>query len=142
MPNMVAVDSGPLIALLSKSDKHHATAVAFVERAEAVTLITTLMVVGQVAYMLRRNRTNLEAGVTWIIENVEMDDAGEVDLLKAVDLLRKYRDLPADMADVSLVAMCERRGISAVASIDSDFAVYRLPKGKPFTNVFFDADIT
>ena len=116
MLSIVAVDAGPLIALLSKSDKHHAAAVAFLERAETSTLATTLMVIGEVAYMLRRDRRNLEAGITWIVENVEVDNAGDVDLRKSVEILHKYRDLPADMADVSLVAMCERRNISTVAT--------------------------
>jgi len=51
--------------------------------------------------------------------------------------LKKYDDLPADFADASLVAMCERRGIAEVATLDSDFDVYRTADRKHLRNVFF-----
>ena len=44
---------------------------------------------------------------------------------------------PRDIRAISLIALCERRGVSTIASVDSDFAVYRLPKGRKFENVFF-----
>jgi uncharacterized protein len=59
------------------------------------------------------------------------------DLPRLAAIMKKYGDLPADLADASLVALCERRGVTTVASIDSDFDVYRLPKGRRFENVFF-----
>ena len=49
--------------------------------------------------------------------------------------MAKYADLPADFADAALVAMCERLGISAIATLDRDFDVYRLHDEKAFDNV-------
>jgi predicted nucleic acid-binding protein len=46
--------------------------------------------------------------------------------------------MPADFADVSLVAMAERLGISRVASVDRDFAIYRMAGARRFENVFLD----
>ena len=51
--------------------------------------------------------------------------------------MRKYADLPADLADASLVAMCERRGIAAVATLDQHFDVYRTVDRRRLRNVFF-----
>ena len=49
-------------------------------------------------------------------------------------LMRKYRDLPMDLADASLVAVAEREGISKVFTLDRrDFGVYRLAKGGRFS---------
>ena len=45
----------------------------------------------------------------------------------------KYRDLPMDLADASLVAVAEERGLSRVFTLDSDFRVYRLARGRSFT---------
>ncbi|MBK1705161.1 hypothetical protein [Halochromatium glycolicum] len=45
-------------------------------------------------------------------------------------------DLPADFADASLVALCERRRITRVASVDSDFTVYRMQDRRGFSNLF------
>ncbi len=71
---------------------------------------------------------------------LKVDDRLGEDLPRIIEDMKKYRDLPADLADVSLIALCERRGISLVASIDKDFSVYRLPKGRKFENVFFGAE--
>ena len=47
------------------------------------------------------------------------------DFQRIVELNSKYRDLPADFADLSLIAISERLGIAKVATLDDDFNVYR-----------------
>jgi uncharacterized protein len=132
----IAVDAGPLIALFDPDDAHHTMALGFARKAKAFHLITTSVVVGEVAAMLGHLQPNLLRCLEWLAAVVEIDDALRNDLPRAIEIMKKYSDLPADLADVSLVALCERRGINGVASIDRDFDVYRLPKGKKFENVF------
>jgi predicted nucleic acid-binding protein len=48
-------------------------------------------------------------------------------------LMEQYRDLPMDLADASLVAVAEERGLDQVFTLDSDFHVYRLPRGRYFS---------
>lgn len=136
MQNIV-VDAGPLIALFDPDDAHHKQAGEFLRRASDARLITTSLVVGEVAAMLSDIQPNLFRFLDWLLAVVEIDDALREDLPRAIEIMKKYSDLPADLADVSLVALCERRGITTIASIDSDFAVYRLPKNRKFENVFF-----
>jgi len=50
-------------------------------------------------------------------------------------LMDQYRDLPMDLADASLVAVAEERRLDRVFTLDSDFRVYRLPRGRSFTIV-------
>ena len=59
------------------------------------------------------------------------------DLPRIIEIMKKYSDLPADFADASLLAMCERRGIREVATLDKDFDVYRTADRKRLRNVFF-----
>jgi predicted nucleic acid-binding protein len=59
------------------------------------------------------------------------------DLPRIRALLEKYSDLPADFADASLVALCERRRITTVASVDSDFTVYRMQDRRGLRNLFY-----
>lgn len=41
-------------------------------------------------------------------------------------LMKKYRDLPMDLADAALVRVAEREGIRRVFTLDRrDFSVYR-----------------
>jgi predicted nucleic acid-binding protein len=49
--------------------------------------------------------------------------ADEIEAIRR--LLRKYRDLPATLADVCLVRMTEIHRASAVLTLDRDFQVYR-----------------
>jgi len=135
----IVVDAGPLIAMFTRSDRYHAAALEFLTRTEGAALITNLIVVGEVAAVLGRHK-DLVACLNWIVENMEIDTNAGVDLPKAILILQKYKDLPADLADASLVAMCERRGTNLVASVDNDFDVYRLPKNKKLQNVFFTAN--
>ena len=87
--------------------------------------------------MLSDVQPNLYRFMHWLLAVVEIDDALREDLPRIIEIMKKYGDLPADLADASLVALCERRGVSIIASVDSDFDVYRLPKAKKFENVFF-----
>ncbi len=133
----IVVDAGPLIALFKPSDRYHAAAQAFLGRSEAAALVTNMLVVGEVAAMLSPNHVDLVACLNWILENVEIDPSCALDLPRSIEIVRKYRVLPADLADASLVALCARRGTHLVASVDRDFDIYRLPKNKRFENVFF-----
>lgn len=133
----IVVDAGPMIAMFDRDDVHHAQAGEFLRRTGECRLITTSVVIGEVAAMLSDVQPNLFRFLEWLLAVVEIDDALREDLPRIVEIMRKYGDLPADLADVSLVVLCERRGVNIIASIDSDFEVYRLPKSKKFENVFF-----
>jgi uncharacterized protein len=135
----IVVDAGPLIALFRASDRHHAAAMSFLNRTESSALVTNLLVVGKVAAILSANHRNLVTCLNWVLENIEIDSQAGLDLPRAIEIVEKYKDLPVDLADASLIALCERRGTHLVASLDSDFEVYRLPKNKKFENVFFAA---
>ena len=45
----IVVDAGPLIALFKPSDRHHKAATAFLGWSESATLVTNLLVVGEVS---------------------------------------------------------------------------------------------
>jgi predicted nucleic acid-binding protein len=47
-----------------------------------------------------------------------------------------YQDLPADFTDLSLIAISERLNISAIATLDKDFNIYRRYRKQPFNRIF------
>lgn len=51
------------------------------------------------------------------------------DIVRARALMEKYRDAPMDIADATLVAVAEARGLKRVFTLDSDFGAYRF-RGK------------
>jgi predicted nucleic acid-binding protein len=51
------------------------------------------------------------------------------DLPRIEDLMRKYRDLPMDLADAALVRVAEREKIRRIFTLDRrDFQIYRPAK--------------
>jgi uncharacterized protein len=40
--------------------------------------------------------------------------------------VKKYRDIPMDLADASLVARAESRRLKRIFTLDSDFRIYRI----------------
>ena len=53
-------------------------------------------------------------------------DLRRPDVARARALMEKYREAPMDIADASLVAVAEARGLKRIFTLDSDFGVYRL----------------
>ncbi len=47
-------------------------------------------------------------------------------------LMDKYRDVPMDFADASLVAVAERKDLDTIFTVDSDFHIYRIGGGRAF----------
>ena len=58
------------------------------------------------------------------------------DFSRIAELNAQYADLPGDFADLTLIVISERLNISAIATLDSDFDVYRRYRKKPFERVF------
>lgn len=135
MPSTL-VDSGPLVALFNRRDRYHAKALAFVERDKG-ELITNIPVIVEVAFLLGHNRIAIGNALKWIPAATTVDGATQRDLARIGQVLEKYADLPADFACASLVALAERRNVRRIATVDSDFAVYRINGKQTFENVFW-----
>jgi predicted nucleic acid-binding protein/predicted transcriptional regulator len=129
----IAVDAGPLVALFKGADNYHADAVAFIQRVDRA-LVTNLIVICEVVALLAPMfQTSF---LEWADGAMEVDQETVGDMPRIVEIMQRYADLPADFADASLVAMCERRGIEQVASLDKHFDVYRTSGRRRFKNAF------
>src|SRR5687768_8757710 len=125
MPD-VLVDAGPLVALLDRSDSDHASCQ---ETLISLTgsLGTVWPVLTEAMYLLRGYPVAQEA--LWeIIETgaVELLPLGRDDVPRMKELMRKYRDLPMDLADAALVRVAEREKLRRIFTLDRrDFQIYR-----------------
>jgi uncharacterized protein len=136
MPRLVALDAGPLAALFIPDDPHHQRATAFMAQLRAPAF-TTLPVVTEVMYLLDFSSRNQLRFLEWLRRSaVDVTPHELSDWERCAELIAKYSDLPADFADVTLVAACERRMTRRVATTDSDFSVYRYKNQYAFENVF------
>ena len=130
----VLVDTGPLVALLNRNDDHHEEIVAAL-RGIRDPLLTVWPVMVEAMYLLSYSWEAQKA--LWeILETgvVQLLDLDETDVPEMKRLMEKYRDLPMDMADASLVHVAAREDIRRVLTLDTrDFSVYRLPRKGSFT---------
>ena len=122
----VLVDTGPLVALLDRSDPYHLTCQETLSSLDD-SLVTVWPVVTETMYMLRAYWQAQEA--LWeMIEMgaVEILPLGIDDIPHMKELMRKYRDLPMDLADAALVRVAEREQLRRIFTLDRrDFQVYR-----------------
>ncbi len=133
----IVVDSGPLIALFDGSDQYHDRAVEFVRNLSG-RLVSTISVITEVVYMLDFSKQAQQDFLFWAENAMTIDSDTRGDLPRIRVILDKYSDRPADFADASLVALCERISTTDVASVDDDFTIYRTRDRRVFRNLFFD----
>ncbi len=125
----ILVDAGPLIAILDRSDKHHRQIKRFLEEFRG-RMLTTWPVLAEACHFLPE-RTQIRF-LRWAAAGgLSMVELHETALSEIADWKEKYRDLPMDLADASLLWVAEQTGITDILTIDlRDFSAYRLPNGK------------
>ena len=128
-------DSGPLIALFEPAERNHARVRSFIEN-YAGALLTTWPVLTEVGHMLGHSVDRQLAFLEWVERGgveVTTPGAGAVSLIR--QLSEKYRDLPMDIADGSLIVLALESGVRDILTLDRDFDVNRLPDRSRFNNV-------
>jgi uncharacterized protein len=130
------VDAGPLIALFDKSDSYHEKAVSFLKCSQGY-LITTWPVITEVSHMLDFSVQTQINFLKWINRGgLQIFELEFYHLIRLIELSEKFNDVPMDLADATLIVASEAKGISKIASVDSDFYIYRDIRNKYLKNVF------
>lgn len=135
---MILADTGFWLALANRRDRHHHAA------KEALSglrepLVTTWPVVTETCHLLV-TRLGAPAQEAFVAAGArggfELFELGRAHLSRAAALMEKYRDLPMDLADASLVILAEELGTGRIFSTDTrDFGAYRWKERKPFKNL-------
>lgn len=126
---MTLLDAGPLVALVHASDQEHdrcRTALGSIRR----PLCTVWPVITEALYLLDFSWEAQDAVWDMLEEGgITLIALDAADVPRMRELMRKYRDLPMDVADAALVTVAEREGITRVFTLDRrDFEVYRPAK--------------
>ncbi len=132
--NAVLVDAGPLVAILHRDDQDHALCVDSLKKIR-IPLATTWPPLTEAMYLLSFSQKAQDALMQMVERGtLHLLDVGVKDVPRIRALMRKYRGLPMDFADATLVRAAERDGIRRVFTLDRrDFGVYRFgPRGSAF----------
>lgn len=136
MLSFVLVDAGPMIAYYDPFDPWHQPVKEYLEKEQA-QLVTTCPCVTEALYHLRKDsRVQSELLLDIAKGLYHCEPLMPNDFSRIAELVVKYADVPGDFADLSLVAVSERLEIDTMASLDSDFEIYRRYGKKRFRRVF------
>jgi len=129
----LVLDTGPLVALLDRSERNHQRCLTFFREFRG-RMVTTEPVLTEAVYLLGPSfhfqkpalEFFLQGGAEVIPLSLEM-------LQRSLWLMEKYADVPMDFADATLVALAENRGITDIFTLDRrGFETYRINGKKPF----------
>ena len=129
------VDTGAVVALINRADRYHRVAVEWFQRFRG-QMLTTDAVITETAYVLAASPPHQKAALNWF-ERARTASLLRVepiaDYAALARIIAQYASLPCDYADATLIALAEKTGTTAIATIDQrDFSVYRLRRRKPF----------
>jgi predicted nucleic acid-binding protein len=121
----VALDTGPLVALLDRRDRYHWWATEHWADVE-LPVLTCESVLSEACFLLQ----HLPRGPAAVLElvargAVKMSYAVETDVEALGRLMTRYADVPMSLADACLVRIVERHPATTVLTLDRDFRVYR-----------------
>lgn len=133
----VLVDSGFLYALFTKPDPDHLAARNLVQTLQAEFIIAQVVVTEAAWLFNRAGGMDLVASFVDILSASEMplEPITYDDLRRASEVMRQHPGTKLDLVDCCILAISERLGINAVATLDRrDFSIMRRRDGR-FLNV-------
>lgn len=124
----VIVDTGPLVALLNRRERHHAWTVETMDVIEP-PIFTCDAVLSEACFLLQGVKGGSDAVLELVARGIVRSDfhvMAELDALRA--LMKKFASVPMSLADACLVRMSELDQRTVVLTLDSDFKIYRRNK--------------
>jgi hypothetical protein len=138
---MILTDTGYWLALANAKDKYHTRAIEVTQSIKQ-DLVITWPVITECCHLIT-TRLNPQVTVLFLqeVERNTLIFELQPDHIPAIKKhMRKYVDLPMDLADASLVIAAEELASGDILSTDQrDFETYRWKNQKPFRNLLLDA---
>jgi predicted nucleic acid-binding protein len=132
-PPGVLLDTGPLVALLSKHDADHELAKTLFAEC-ATPLRTCEAVVSEAAFLLKTVHRKAPAELMKLARNgvYEISISLRDHFFNVESLLVRYDNRPISLADACLIRGAEIFEEPRILTFDSDFRIYRWERNKKF----------
>lgn len=126
MPRRILLDTGAIVALVNAADPDHARCVD-VWRELRAQIVTVEGVLVEATHLLRRAPGGPEAAIKLVLgAGARLVPPTEARLVRAMALMKTYRDIPMDLVDALLVVSAEDLDIGEILSLDRrGFNAYR-----------------
>ena len=119
--------------MVDRSEKRHTDCVATLEEWRG-TIVTTEAVLTETLYLVGPQWRAQKVCLEFLLRGAFLlAPQSPQSLKRTAALMEKYRDVPMDYADATLVALGEELGTDMVFTLDRrGFSTYRLPQRKAF----------
>jgi predicted nucleic acid-binding protein len=117
------LDTGPLVALLNPSEPRHAWSQQALNVRSRV--LTCEAVLSEAFFLLRKSDAASHALRELLKEETLELAPLAAEMRQVLRLMERYRSVPMSFADACLVRLSETLPGAVVATLDSDFHVYR-----------------
>ncbi|MEX0270644.1 type II toxin-antitoxin system VapC family toxin [Leptolyngbyaceae cyanobacterium UHCC 1019] len=131
MLHQVIVDTGILVSLIDRRDRHHTWVIEQLTQISP-PLLTCEAVISETWFLLQRVTKGRETLLQLLEQQqvtVQFDLNAE--LPRVITLLTSYQSVPVSLADAELVRMAELYPDSLIFSLDKDFQIYRKNRNRP-----------
>lgn len=133
MLHQVIVDTGILVSLIDRRDRHHTWVIEQLTQI-APPLLTCEAVISETWFLLQRVTKGRETLLQLLEQQqviVQFDLNAE--LATVITLLTSYQSVPVSLADAELVRMAELYPNSLIFTLDRDFQIYRKNRNHPIS---------
>jgi hypothetical protein len=131
----VLLDTGPLVAVLDRSEPDHERVQNFMAGLRGSRLVTTGAVITEAFYFLSDVPDGPASLASFLdVSGTEVRDVFTAEsIAAAIRLMRKYANVPMDFADATLVWIAESSGTDTILTLDRrGFSSYRFGKNRRF----------
>ncbi|MGD1214003.1 MAG: PIN domain-containing protein [Terriglobales bacterium] len=129
----VLVDTGPLVAIMSRADQHHKICVETLYDLPG-PLFSCWPVITEAAWLLRNHAGAVQHLLGSISEGfLELLPIQSAEAAEIGKLMEKYRNIRPQLADAALIYLAERDGFDVIFTLDRrDFSVYHAGRKSAF----------
>ena len=133
MADDLLLDTGPFVALVDRSEGRHDQCVAVLEGWTGA-VVTTEAVLTETLYLVGPQWRGQKATLEFILRGAfQLVPSSHASLQRVAALMERYRNVPMDFADATLVALGEELDTDRVFTLDRrGFSTYRMNRRKPF----------
>ena len=127
------LDTGAFVALVDRDEKLHDDCVAALEKWTG-SVVTTEAVLTETLYLVGPSWSAQKACLEFVVRGAfQLVPSSAKSLQRVKILMEKYRNVPMDYADATLVVLAEELETDWVFTLDRrGFSVYRMRRNRAF----------
>lgn len=125
---MTICDTGPLVAIIDAKDANHLRCLEAAKKVR-LPLITSIACLTEALYLLGKSAGYSGQEALWEFSRqglLAFDHSAPAEIEEAYDFMERFRDVPCDFADATLLVLLRKLGKTTILTLDGHFHAYRI----------------